>query len=162
VCRDCVASDAPRIVCRSCAARGPIGGFEYRSALTIAGWPLIHVCAGLDPATMRPRVARGVIAIGSISVGILAIGGLAVGLFTLGGVSFGLVAAVGGLAAGAGLSIGGLAIGSVALGGAAVGFRYAVGGGAFAPHVIDGRQCDPAVLEFLRQWFSSRMIPPSC
>ena len=32
-----------------------------RSA-TVAGWPLIHVCAGVDPATMRPQSGEGVIA----------------------------------------------------------------------------------------------------
>ncbi len=69
-------------------------GYEYRSSLTIAGVPLLHICAGIDPRTMRLRVARGVIAIGDIAVGLIAIGGLACGLFTVGGCSIGLLAAV--------------------------------------------------------------------
>jgi len=70
--------------------------------------------------------------------------------------------ALGGLAAGLGLSIGGLAIGSVAVGGAAIGFVYAIGGGAFGPAIIDGRRCDPAAVEFVRQWLGSSLLPPNC
>ena len=56
--------------------------FEYKSSITIAGWPLLHICGGVDPQTMTLRVAKGVIAIGNI-----AIGGLACGLITIGGVA---------------------------------------------------------------------------
>ena len=56
--------------------------FEYRSAVTVGSWPLLHICAGVDPATMRPRVAKGVIAIGNIAVGVFALGGLSFGLIT--------------------------------------------------------------------------------
>jgi hypothetical protein len=69
---------------------------------------------------------------------------------------------MGGLAVGLGLSIGGLAIGSVAMGGAALGFHYAIGGGAIGPAIIDGRRCDPAAAEFLRQWLGSFGLPPHC
>jgi hypothetical protein len=37
-------------------------GYEYRSPITVGGWPLLHVCGGIDPQTLRPRVARGVMA----------------------------------------------------------------------------------------------------
>ena len=82
-------------------------GFEYKSPTTIGGWPLVHVCSGFDPVTMRPRIAMGVVAIGNIAVGGLAIGGVACGVFAVGGVSLGLLLAVGGVALGLGLSIGG-------------------------------------------------------
>jgi hypothetical protein len=170
VCHECIANDMPRIVCRTCAARGsvrPFGwygwygyGYEYRSSTTIGGWPLIHVCAGIDPVTMRPRIARGVVAIGSVAVGVLAIGGLACGLFTLGGASIGLLLAVGGAALGPGVSVGGLAVGSIAIGGAAVGFAYALGGAAFGPAGIDGGHCDEAARDVVRRWLD--MVPPSC
>jgi hypothetical protein len=75
---------------------------RLQSSTTIAGWPLLHVCGGIDPATMQPRVARGVIAIGNIAVGVLAIGGVACGLITVGGASLGLLLAIGGAAFGAG------------------------------------------------------------
>ena len=113
VCHECVASATPRLVCRACDARGawPTGwygygwygyGYEYKSSTTIAGWPLIHVCSGIDPVTMRPRIAKGVVAIGNIAVGALAIGGVACGLLTVGGASIGLLLAIGGAALGTG------------------------------------------------------------
>src|SRR5262249_39757785 len=113
VCRDCIARDTPRIVCRTCVERGGVlYGFEYRSAMSIGTRPLIHVCAGVDPATMRPKVAKGVIAVGNVAVGGVALGGLACGLVTIGGASIGLLGALGGFAVGVGFSIGGFAIGS--------------------------------------------------
>ena len=150
ICRDCVGRDTPRLVCRTCAEDRRVVGFEYRSAAAIGSWPLIHICAGMDPVTMRPRVAKGIIAVGNMAIGAVAIGGLACGLVTLGGASIGLVFALGGAALGLGVSVGGFAVGAVAIGGAAVGFVYAIGGGALAPAVIDGRHCDPAALDFLR------------
>lgn len=162
VCRDCVGRESPRLVCRTCLERGTVLGFEYRSRATIAGWPLVHVCAGVDPVTMRPKVAKGVLAIGNIAVGGVAVAGLAFGLVTVGGASVGLLLALGGAAVGLGLSVGGLAVGSVAIGGAAIGFAYAVGGGAFGPAIIDGQRCDPAAVEFLRQWVGSGVLPPHC
>jgi hypothetical protein len=162
VCRECVGRDVPRIVCRTCVQQSAVLGFEYRSRASLGGWPLIHICAGVDPVTMRPKVAKGVVAIGNLAVGGVAIAGLACGLVTVGGVSVGLLFALGGLALGLGMSVGGLAIGSIALGGAAIGFRYAIGGAAFGPAIIDGRRCDPAVVDFVRRWLSSGVLPPHC
>ncbi len=162
VCRECVGRDAPRIICSSCLQRRALWGFEYRSTVSLGTWPLVHVCAGVDPATMRPRMAKGVVAIGNIALGGIAIGGAACGLVAIGGASLGLVLALGGAAVGVGLSVGGAAIGSVAVGGAALGFVYAIGGGAVAPAIIDGRRCDPAALEFVRRWFGFVGVPPSC
>jgi hypothetical protein len=173
ICHDCVAKEMPRLVCRACAASGgvrPYGwygygfgygyAYEYKSSTTIGGWPLVHVCAGIDPVTLRPKIARGIVAIGNVAVGVLAIGGLACGLFTVGGGSIGLLLAVGGAALGLGVSVGGFAVGSIAIGGAAVGFVYAVGGAGFGPAVIDGRRCDEAAREFVRRWLAE--LPASC
>jgi hypothetical protein len=162
VCRECVGRDAPRLVCRACLQRAPIFGYEYRSAARIGTWPLVHICMGIDPATMRPKIAKGVVAIGNIAVGAIAVGGLACGLLTLGGASLGLVAAIGGMAIGAGFSMGGVAIGSVAVGGVALGFSYAIGGLAFGPAIIDGRRCDASAVAFFRHWIGSIRVPPSC
>jgi hypothetical protein len=162
VCRECVGRDAPRLVCRTCLEQRPILGYEYRSSATIGGWPLVHICAGVDPVTMRPRIAKGVIAVGHIAVGGIAVAGVACGLVTLGGLSVGLLLALGGAALGVGVSIGGLAVGSVAFGGAAIGFSYAIGGGAFGPAVIDGTRCDPVAVDFVRRWLGSGLLPPNC
>ena len=171
VCRDCVAADAPRTVCRTCAAAGNAlrvlpwasgygASYEYASSIRIGGWPLVHVCGGIDPVTMRPRVAKGIVAIGNIAVGVLAIGGVACGLVTAGGASIGLLLALGGVAAGAGVSIGGVAVGSIAIGGAAFGFVYAIGGAAFGPAIVDARRCDEAARAFVARWFNG--VPNSC
>ena len=162
ICRDCVGRESPRLTCRSCVATQPVLGFEYRSELSLGAWPLVHVCLGADPITMRPRIARGVIAIGNVAVGVVAVGGLACGLMTLGGLSVGLLFALGGAAVGLGLSVGGVAIGSVAIGGAAIGFLYAIGGGAIGPAIINGRRCDAAAAEFVSRWLSTGLIPPNC
>ena len=162
ICHECVGRDTPRLLCRTCIQQPPTLGFEFRSQASIAGWPLIHICAGVDPATMRPRVAKGIIAIGNIAVGVVAIAGLACGLVTVAGLSVGLLFALGGVAMGLGLSVGGVAVGSIAFGGLAIGFLYAIGGAAFGRAIADGRQCDPAVLDFVRRWLGSRGLPPSC
>ncbi|MDX1420804.1 MAG: zinc ribbon domain-containing protein [Rubricoccaceae bacterium] len=125
-------------------------GYEYRSKTTLFGWPLLHVAQGLDPATGRPRVARGVVAIGDVAMGGLAVGGVAVGLVALGGLGLGLLA-LGGLAVGA-IALGGLALGWYwAIGGAALAFGYAVGGLAIARYTVSGAGADPEVLEALER-----------
>jgi hypothetical protein len=80
LCRECVGRDAPRLVCRACIQQRVVLGFEYRSSVAIGGWPLIHICAGVDPVTMRPRVAKGVVALGGAAIGFVhALGGAAFG-----------------------------------------------------------------------------------
>ncbi len=162
VCRECVARDTPRVVCRACTGRRGVLGFEYRSSVTLGAWPLVHICLGVDPVTMRPRLARGVVAIGNLALGGVAIGGVAGGLVTFGGVSIGLLLALGGAAVGLGLSVGGLAVGAVAVGGLAIGFVHAIGGAAFGPSIIDGRRCDATAIDFVRRWFGTSVLPPAC
>jgi len=148
-------------VCRACVRRGIIG-YEYKSAAAIGPWPFVHVCMGIDPATMRPRVARGVIAIGNFAVGVVALGGVAWGLIAIGGVTLGLLGALGGVALGLGLSVGGVAVGSIAVGGVAAGLVYAIGGAAVGPAVINGVRCDPDAAEFARRWLGTWLSLPSC
>lgn len=137
-------------------------GYEYRSSVEILGWPLIHIAQGFDPATGRPRVARGIIAIGNLAIGLIAIGGLACGGFTLGGLSLGLFA-FGGLAVG-GIAFGGVALGAyLALGGLAVSLAYGVGGLALAPHAIDSLHTDPEFIHILERWWPNiqQYLPPA-
>ena len=162
VCRECVGGETPRLVCRTCIQQRGVIGFEYRSRVSIGDWPLIHVCAGVDPVTMRPKIAKGIVAIGNVAIGVIAIAGAAFGLVTVAGLSVGLVFALGGAALGLGFSVGGLAVGSIAVGGAAIGFVHAIGGGAFGPSIIDGRRCDPDAVDFVRRWLGSGILPPHC
>ena len=127
--------------------------YEYKSEAQIFGWPLIHIAYGYDPETMRLRVAKGIIAIGNISIGILfALGGLAFGGIAIGGLGIGLFA-LGGLALG-GVTLGGLSIGLfAALGGLAISGMYAIGGLALAPHYLGGNGIDPEFLRMLEKLF---------
>jgi len=130
--------------------RGQGFGYEYRSEAKVFGLPLVHIASGYDPSTGRPRVAKGIIAIGNIAVGGLAVGGVSVGVVGLGGLSVGLMA-IGGLAVGVLLALGGLAIGFVAVGGGAVGY-YALGGGAWGVHPLGGNIQDPQAVEFFKRF----------
>lgn len=87
-CRECgkqVSRDA--IMCPHCGAPKPYEkewsgfGFEYRSRAELWGLPLVHVC--FKYKHFRPRVARGIIAIGQFGVGIVTIAQFGVGVFTL-------------------------------------------------------------------------------
>src|SRR5262245_12787341 len=162
MCRQCVGRETPRLVCRTCVDGRMVLGFEYRSSASIGDWPLVHICMGVNPATMRPRVAKGIIAIGNIAVGVIAVAGVSCGLVTVGGLSLGLLVALGGAAFGLGLSIGGLAVGSLAVGGVVYGFIHAVGGAAFGPSVIDGLSCDAGARDFILRWLGPGRLPPPC
>src|SRR5262249_32719661 len=90
-------------------------GFDYRSKVTLFGWPLLHIATGIDPMTGRKRVAKGIIAIGDVAIGGLAFGGCALGAFAIGGVAIGLIS-FGGMAIGLLVALGGGAIGGLAVG----------------------------------------------
>jgi len=124
-------------------------GYEYRSERELFGLPLVHIVSGsrINPATGRPRVAKGIIAIGPVAVGGLALGGVSVGALSFGGLSLGLVA-LGGMALGVLLAAGGGAVGFVALGGGVIGY-YALGGGGLAVHVLGGQAQTFEAFEFL-------------
>jgi hypothetical protein len=62
----------------------PARGCDYRSRQTLFGLPLIHVAWGIDPATGRPRVAKGIVAVGPAAFGVIASGFSAWGLFPCG------------------------------------------------------------------------------
>lgn len=128
-------------------------GYEYRSEASLFGLPLVHIASGLDPSTRRPRIAKGIIAIGNIAVGGLAIGGLSFGVVSFGGLSLGLIA-LGGAAIGLLLALGGMAIGLVAIGGGAIGY-YALGGGAFGVHSLGGNVQDLQAVEFFKHFLGS-------
>lgn len=108
--------------------------YEYKSEATLFGLPLIHI--KLNRHNSRMGVAKGILAIGNISVGVLSIGGVAAGGICIGGVGVGLVS-LGGLALGALAAVGGVAIGSIALGGCAIGLA-AIGGAAYGKIAFGG------------------------
>jgi hypothetical protein len=126
-------------------------GYEYRSPIELYGLPLLHIARGIDLRTGRPRVAKGIIAIGNIALGVFALGGVAVGGFAFGGMGLG-VFVFGGIAIG-GVALGGMAAGILlAAGGMAVSTLYAIGGLALAPHTISGSGIDPEFVRLLEEW----------
>lgn len=126
-------------------------GSEYRSRATLFGWPLIHVVQGSDPRTGRVKVARGIIAVGGVSLGVVAVGGVAAGGLVFGGVGMGLLA-IGGMAVGF-AAFGGMAVAAyLAVGGLALSLTYAIGGAAVAPHAISAAGADPELVEKILSW----------
>jgi hypothetical protein len=94
--------------------------YEFRSAKTVFGLPLVHIAHSRDPSGKRMRVARGVIAIGDIAIGGVAIGAFSFGGITIGGMNIGLIG-FGGITLGLLTALGGVAFGGFAVGGVAFG-----------------------------------------
>ena len=132
------------LMCPHCglAFGGRLFGYEYRSQKELFGLPLVHVVLGygINSMTGKPRVAKGIIAIGHIALGGIAIGGLSLGVISFGGLALG-IAAVGGAAVGLLLALGGMAIGFIA-----------IGGGAFGYYALGGNAQNPEVIEFFKRW----------
>jgi len=64
--------------------------WNYRSKQTIFGLPLLHVAWGIDSVTHRPRVAKGLLAVGSKAKGLIAVGFEAYGLIAVGLIAGGI------------------------------------------------------------------------
>lgn len=114
--------------------------WEYRSAVALLGWPLVHVRIGGN-LVERQKPVKAWIAVGEMAVGLvfafggvavapICVGGLAIGLFSWAGFAIGGMA-WGGLALGV-WSMGGLAMGWQAFGACAIAWNAALGGAAVA------------------------------
>ena len=88
-CREChheISEEA--LACPQCGAPFPAReswngwGYEYKSPVTIAGLPVLHVSFKYTP-DRRPVVARGIIAIGQFACGVVCISQFGIGLFSL-------------------------------------------------------------------------------
>jgi predicted Ser/Thr protein kinase len=135
-------------------------GFEYRSKASLFGLPLVHVTSGIDMATGKRRVAKGIIAIGDLAKGFIACGTVAVGVFAFGAVSIGVVACGGfafGLCSFAGIgvallmSFAGFSLAPIALGGFACGY-YAWGGAVLGVHPYGSNAADAVARRFFHDW----------
>lgn len=113
--------------------------WEYRSAASFLGLPLVHIRLGRPAPNWAPVKAwiaagdcalGGLFAFGGLAVAPISVGGLAIGLMPWGGAALGLFV-LGGIALG-GWAFGGFAIGWQAFGGCAVGWQSAMGGLAVA------------------------------
>ena len=88
-CRECqhkVSEQA--FACPQCGAPYPAReswdgwGYEYKSQLTIAGLPLVHISFKYRP-NRRPVVARGIIAIGQFGCGVFCIAQFGIGVVSI-------------------------------------------------------------------------------
>ena len=139
--------------------------YEYKSKRTVFGLPLVHINMGFGL-----RVAKGIIAIGNISIGVLSIGGLALGLVSFGGLALGMLLVLAGVGVGA-VALGGLAVGILAVGGFALGWFawggitygvYSVGGLAFASKVaVGGMASAPLAIGSAAEGAKTILIPPN-
>lgn len=114
-----------------------VSGWEYKSDTVIFGVPLIHIVSN------RMKFAKGIIAVGPISIGVVSLGGVSVGLLSIGGVSLGMLA-LGGLAIAYDIAVGGLSIAyHMAIGGLAIANDIAIGGQSIAQ--IAGHMQNPNI-----------------
>ncbi len=113
--------------------------FEFISKKRVGELPLVHINVGLRCA------ARGVFAVGFVSVGVFALGLVSVGVFALGLIAAGLLAV--GLLALGGAALGFLSVGIVTAGIFAAGVlsagifaagQYGIGGLAAGRYVVGG------------------------
>ncbi|HUC86297.1 MAG TPA: hypothetical protein VL970_13955, partial [Candidatus Acidoferrales bacterium] len=121
-------------------AEFPTPAWEYRSATSFCGLPLVHICIGDRFAALRPpttawiavgeRAVGGLIAFGGLALAPLSIGGLGIGIVSFSGLAAGIFA-FGGFALG-GWAVGGAALGWQAYGGCALAWNGASGGIALA------------------------------
>jgi hypothetical protein len=125
-CRDCGAEVSDQAqACPRCGAPQAAApaysrfGFEWKSARTYGGYPLVHIAFGKD-SRGKWRVAKGVIAIGQFALGLVTVAQFGVGLlfgfgqFIIGGAV--LAQFAGGLVVGVGqIATGYVAIGQVVL-----------------------------------------------
>lgn len=88
-CRECqVQISEQALACPQCGAPYPARaswngwGVEYKSPLTIAGLPLVHVACKYRP-NRRPVLAKRIIAIGQFGYGVICISQVGVGLVSL-------------------------------------------------------------------------------
>lgn len=57
-------------------------GFEYKSRVTVAGIPLIHIKFGRYTGRIRMKdAAKGIIAVGNIAIGVVSAGFFSIGIF---------------------------------------------------------------------------------
>ena len=121
--------------------------YEYKSARTLGGIPLVHINLGWGKTAKGILAvgfkARGVVSVGFLSMGVLSFGCLSLGLISLGALSLGVLS-LGAIAAGLFLALGADALGFIAYGAVAVGF-FSAGALAVAQFVAVGDYAFAAV-----------------
>ena len=88
-CRECQRQISEQaMMCPQCGAPFPAReqwdgyGFEYKSAMSLFGLPLVHVCFKYRP-NRTPVVAKGVLAVGQFACGVVTISQFGIGLVSI-------------------------------------------------------------------------------
>jgi hypothetical protein len=121
---DCPSCGAPLVLGKDVSGirRNAAGGtgYEYKSRITVYGWPLVHVAFGRNPRGGF-RVAKGIIAVGQFGIGLITFAQVGLGvLFGFGQAVAGLFA-IGQVAPAVFFGIGQFTTGHVAIGQFAIG-----------------------------------------
>jgi hypothetical protein len=159
-CRECEAevSDLAR-TCPRCGAPQAVApaypgfGFEWKSARTYCGYPLVHIAFGKD-SRGKWRVAKGIIAIGQFALGLVTVAQFGVGLlfgfgqFLIGGIVLAQIA--GGLA----LGVGQIATGYVAVGQVVLAY-YGLGQTGLAEFLWSTSRRDAEAVQFFLSYWES-------
>jgi hypothetical protein len=128
-------------------------GFEYKTPLTIYGWPLVHIAFGRDELG-RIRVARGIVAIGQFGIGVITFAQLGLGVLFAFGQLVGGLFAVGQVAPAVFFGIGQLTTGHVAIGQLAIG-DWVLAQGGLGIHVWSMDSADPAAVAYFTHLWES-------
>lgn len=124
-----------------------IAEYEYKSARTLFGLPLVHINLGWGKTAKGIFAmgfkARGIVSVGFLSLGLLSFGCLSLGLISVGALALGALS-LGAVAAGLVLALGAAAFGFIAYGALAVGF-FSAGALAVAQFVAVGDYAFAAV-----------------
>jgi len=151
-CRECggEVSDQARS-CPHCGAPFPANpvwsgsGFEYKSARTYLGYPLLHISFGRDRYGKR-RVAKGIVAIGQFAFGLVTVAQFGVGVI------FGFGQFVLGIIVLAQFAVGFVAVGQFAGGYLVIGQMvlayYGLAQVGFAHFLWSPKRHDPEAMKF--------------
>ncbi len=117
------------------------GSFEYKSSRTLWGLPLVHIVKGPGLTRAKGIVAVGKVSVGVVSLGLVSVGVVSLGLLSLGALSLGILAlglmSAGTFAMGSAAAVGALAWGDFAVGALASG-DYALGAMALGKNIAIG------------------------
>ncbi len=142
VCPHC---GAPRLAAAYQALAKPDWGFEWKSATSVYGWPLVQVAFGRKNG--RLRVAKGIIAIGQFAIGLFTFAQFGIGIiFGFGQFMLGATA-IAQFAISAFFAVGQFATGYVAIGQIVFGY-YALAQVALAWYGWTPKRHDPEAVAF--------------
>jgi hypothetical protein len=133
---------------------------EFVSHRKMLGLPLLHYTRGRCPETGKRIIAKGVIAIGRLSMGVLAIGHASGGIIAIGQLGLGVLIgigqgstglyAIGQLAIGVIFGLGQVATGYIAIGQLGFG-KYVLAQRGYGQQVWDMRGASPAARQFFQR-----------